>query len=107
MADIDVTEAHRRWAAGDLVIIDCREEQEYDVSHVDGIALIPMSEFLARVDELPGDRPLAIFCRSGSRSAQVADYLTATGDYGEVDNVAGGIIAWAAQGLPYEGEPPR
>ena len=66
-----------------------------------------MSEFLARVDELPDDRPLAIICRSGSRSAQVADYLTATGGHGEVANVEGGIIAWAAEGLPYEGDPPR
>ncbi len=107
MADIDVTEAHRRWSAGDLVIIDCREQQEHDATRVDGMPLIPMSEFLARVDELPGGRPLAIFCRSGARSAQVADYLTAAGDHGEVANVAGGIIAWAAAGLPYEGDPPR
>ncbi|HMN98909.1 MAG TPA: rhodanese-like domain-containing protein [Miltoncostaeaceae bacterium] len=107
MADIDVNEAHRRWTAGELEIIDCREEQEHDTTRVDGIPLIPMSEFLARVDELPEDRPLAIFCRSGSRSAQVADYLTATGDHGEVANIAGGIIAWAAAGLPYEGDPPR
>jgi rhodanese-related sulfurtransferase len=107
MADIDVSEAHRRWTAGELEIIDCREQQEYDSTHVDGIPLIPMSEFLARVDELPEGRPLAIFCRTGSRSAQVADYLTATGEYGEVDNVAGGIVAWAAQGLPYSGEAPR
>ena len=36
MADIDVTEAHRRWSAGELAIIDCREEQEYEATHVDG-----------------------------------------------------------------------
>jgi rhodanese-related sulfurtransferase len=107
MADIDVTEAHRRWAAGDLVIIDCREEQEHEATRVDGVPLIPMSEFLARVDELPEGPPLAILCRSGARSAQVADYLTATGEHGDVANVAGGIIAWAAEGLPYEGDPPR
>ncbi|HTI34289.1 MAG TPA: rhodanese-like domain-containing protein [Miltoncostaea sp.] len=107
MADIDVQEAHRRWQAGELAIIDCREEAEFDATRVEGTTLIPMSEFLARVDELPEDTPLAILCRSGSRSAQVADYLTATGDHGEVDNIAGGIIAWAAEGLPYDGEPPR
>ena len=107
MSDIDVHEAHRRWAAGELAIIDCREEPEYEATRVDGIPLIPMSELLARVDELPTDRPLAILCRSGSRSAQVADYLTAMGEHGEVDNVAGGIVAWAAEGLPYVGEPPR
>ena len=107
MADLEVQDAHRRWEAGELTIIDCREEREYQATRVEGMPLIPMSEFLARVDELPEDQPLAIFCRTGSRSAQVADYLTATGDYGEVDNVAGGIVAWAAQGLPYEGDPPR
>ncbi len=107
MADIDVREAHRRWAAGELTIIACREEAEHRATRVDGVPLIPMSEFLARVDELPEDTHLAILCRSGSRSAQVADYLTAAGEHGEVDNVAGGIIAWAAEGLPYEGAPPR
>ena len=107
MADHDVAEAHRLWSAGELAIIDCREEAEYEATRVEGIPLIPMSEILARVDELPTDLPLAIICRSGSRSAQVADYLTAAGDHGEVANVSGGIIAWAVEGLPYEGEPPR
>ena len=48
-----------------------------------------------------------ILCRSGSRSARVADHLNAEGEHGEVANLEGGIIAWAADGLPYEGEPPR
>ena len=102
-----MAEAHRLWSAGELAIVDCREEAEHEATRVEGVPLIPMSEFLARVDELPDDLPLAILCRSGSRSAQVADYLTAAGDHGEVANVDGGIIAWAAEGLPYEGEPPR
>jgi rhodanese-related sulfurtransferase len=107
MTDLSVTDAHAAWQAGDLVIVDCREQAEHDASRIDGVPLIPMSEFLARLDELPGDRPLAIICRSGARSGQVADYLTATGDHGEVANIEGGIIAWAAEGLPYEGDPPR
>ena len=53
------------------------------------------------------DRPLAILCRSGNRSGQVADYLTAAGDHGDVANIEGGIIAWAHAGLPYEGDVPR
>jgi rhodanese-related sulfurtransferase len=99
-------EAHARLSAGELAIVDCREDEETAVNRVGGAALIPMSELLARIDELPGDRPLAILCRSGARSGQVADYLTATGDHGEVANIDGGIIAWAADGLPYEGEIP-
>ena len=107
MTELAVQEAHAAWSAGELAIVDCREQDEHDATRIEGVPLIPMSEFLARVDELPGDRPLAIICRSGSRSAQVADYLTATGEHGEVANVEGGIIAWAAGGLPYDGEPPR
>ncbi len=107
MPDLSVQEAYAAWSAGGLAIVDCREQDEHDATRIEGVPLIPMSELLARVDELPDDRPLAFICRSGSRSGQVADYLTATGEHGEVANVEGGIIAWAIEGLPYEGEPPR
>ena len=107
MADLTVEEAHRLWSAGELAILDIREEYEHAVTHIEGVALVPMSELLDRIDELPDEVPLALICRSGSRSAQVSDYLTAAGDHGEVANVEGGIIAWAAAGLPYEGDPPR
>ncbi|MGD9573667.1 MAG: rhodanese-like domain-containing protein [Thermoleophilia bacterium] len=107
MADLTVDEAHRLWAAGELAIVDVREEREHEVTSIAGVPLLPMSELLARVDEVPDELPLAVLCRSGSRSAQVADYLTAQGDHGDVANIEGGIIAWAAAGLPYEGEPPR
>jgi rhodanese-related sulfurtransferase len=107
MADLTVEEAHRLWSAGELAIVDVREEREHAVSRVEGIPLLPMSELVDRVDELPADTPLAVLCRSGARSAQVADYLTASGDHGEVANVEGGIIAWAAAGLPYAGDTPR
>ena len=107
MRELSVRDTHAAWRSGELVIVDCRERDEHDATRIDGVPLIPMSEFLARIDELPDGLPLAIICRSGARSGQVADYLTATGEHGEVANVEGGIIAWAVEGLPYEGEPPR
>lgn len=107
MSDYSVKEAHALWSAGELAIIDVREDDEYAATRVEGVPLIPMSELMARLDEIPAQTPLAVLCRSGSRSARVADFLTAAGEHGEVANVEGGIIAWAAEGLPYEGEPPR
>jgi rhodanese-related sulfurtransferase len=107
MADLSVSEAHRLWSEGALAIVDIREEPEHEATRIAGVPLVPMSEILARLDELPTDRRLALICRSGARSGQVADYLNATGGHGDVANVEGGIIAWAAEGLPYEGEPPR
>ena len=104
--DLSVTEAHRLWTEGRLAIIDVREQGEHDTSRVAGIPLIPVSGLLSQIDDIPTDLPLAVLCRSGRRSAQVADYLSAAGEHGEVANIEGGIIAWAAEGLPYEGEPP-
>jgi len=107
MADLSVAEAHRLWTAGELAIVDCREQAEHDATRIAGVPLVPMSQLVGRVDEIPDDTPLAVLCRSGARSGQVADYLTAAGDHGDVANIEGGIIAWAAEGLPYEGESPR
>ncbi len=103
---LDPTEAHTRWEAGELRIIDCREQDEHGTSRIEGVALIPMSELAGRVDEIPDDLPLAVICRSGARSARVASALTGTGRFGDVANLEGGIIAWAEEGLPYEGEQP-
>ena len=100
------TEAHDAWKAGDVAIIDVREQNEYDTTHVAGIPLLPMSELVDRLDDIPTDKPLVILCRSGNRSGQVAEYLNATGDFGDVSNLEGGILAWAEQGLDYEGAPP-
>jgi rhodanese-related sulfurtransferase len=100
-------DAHDAWQAGQVAIVDIREQYEHDTTHVPGVPLIPMSELTDRIDELPSGAPLVIICRSGNRSGQVADYLNAAGDHGEVANLEGGILAWAAQGLPYQGEPPQ
>ena len=62
-----------------------------------GRAWIPMGELAERQEELPTDRDIVVICKSGSRSAQVAQALVAAG-YGAV-NVAGGSEAWQAAGL--------
>lgn len=100
-------DAHDAWRAGEIHIIDIREQHEYDLTWVADMPLIPMSELLDRIDELPTDKTLVLFCRSGNRSGQVTDYLMGTGDFDDVANLEGGILAWAAVGLPYEGPPPQ
>ncbi len=106
MRQCGAREAHDRWRAGEVTIVDIREEQEHEETRVPDVPLIPMSELLERMGELP-EGPLVILCRSGSRSNVVAEYLAREGGRPEVENLSGGIIAWAAEGLPYEGSPPR
>ena len=65
---------------------------------------MPMSELPARLDELPKDRALMFICHSGARSGRVAAFLLQQG-YQDVANVAGGMLAWQAAGLPTRSGP--
>ena len=59
--------------------------------------LIPLGELEARHGELPRDHPIVCVCRSGSRSAFAAEALVAAGF--DAVNLAGGMLAWAGEGL--------
>jgi rhodanese-related sulfurtransferase len=107
MREYTAREAFEAWQAGSVGIIDVREEPEHVLNRIDGVPLVPMSELEDRVDELPTEQPLVIMCRSGARSRRVAEFLNEIGGRPEAANLEGGILAWAADGLPYEGEPPR
>jgi rhodanese-related sulfurtransferase len=77
-------------------LLDVREDDEWAAGHAPAARHLPMSEFVARIDELPDDDPLYVVCRSGNRSARVVAYLAQQG-YPAV-NVDGGMLEWAAQG---------
>ncbi len=98
--EIDVHEASRRVAAG-ARLIDCREADEFAQARIPGAVLVPLSDFAARVEAaLEPGADVLVQCRSGVRSARATDYLRARGV--NAFNVAGGILAWAAAGLPVE-----
>ncbi|WP_306232043.1 rhodanese-like domain-containing protein [Agrococcus beijingensis] len=83
----------------DLPIVDVREQHEWDLGHAIGAVHIPMSDLIARLDEVPDGA--AIICRSGARSGQVVAYLEQRG--ADAVNVAGGTLRWAAEGRPMVG----
>jgi rhodanese-related sulfurtransferase len=98
---IDVTEADRRLRedAARPVLLDVRERNEFVDVRAPGSVLVPTSSFVARLGELPADRPLLVICHLGNRSAAVVGYLARMGRTDAV-NVAGGMDAWARAGLP-------
>lgn len=95
---IDVAEADTRARAG-AVIVDVREVNEFEQRRVPGAALVPLSSFAARYEELPRDRPLLVMCASGNRSQAATAHLLRNG-WTDVVNVSGGIVAWEKAGLP-------
>jgi rhodanese-related sulfurtransferase len=81
------------------LIVDVREPDEFAAGRIAGVALLPISQFVARHAELPKDRPLLIICAAGSRSSSATMYLLQAG-WTDVRNVTGGMTAWSAAGLP-------
>ncbi|HEY8438785.1 MAG TPA: rhodanese-like domain-containing protein [Candidatus Limnocylindrales bacterium] len=81
------------------LLVDVREADEFATQRAVGAVLIPISEFVARHEELPRDRPLLMICQSGSRSMSATMFLLQRG-WTDVRNVEGGTGAWAAAGLP-------
>ena len=86
---------------GAPLLIDVREESEWNEVHIPGALLIPLSQFVARQEEIPAGRALIMQCRSGGRSGQAALALRTAGRT-NVANLAGGITDWEAAGLPVE-----
>jgi len=85
----------------DVVVLDVREQDEYDTGHIPGVVLIPMGEVPNRLAEIPTDKEVIVTCRSGNRSGQITDFLRQQG-YGNVHNMEGGILAWEAAGYDIE-----
>ncbi|CAM4124190.1 rhodanese-like domain-containing protein [Deinococcus marmoris] len=102
MEEVTPQEGQSRVQQG-AVLVDVREQGEYDQIHAEGAALLPLSELESRFSELPKDRELVMICRSGARSKQAGEYLMQNG-YSKVVNLSGGTMAWAEAGLPTEGE---
>lgn len=96
MAEINVTETNQRRTQAR--ILDVREDAGVASGMISGALHIPMSKIPTRVDELEPSTPVIVVCRSGNRSAHVADALTAAGF--AADTMTGGMLAWAKAGLP-------
>ena len=75
-------------------LLDVREPIEWDAMNLArlGAVLVPMGQVPERLDEIPRGRPVVVYCHSGVRSLEVANFLAAQG-YDEVRNLEGGIAA--------------
>ena len=93
---ISVQELKRRLdAKEDVFVLDVREPHEVKIVNI-GAPLIPLGELPKRLDELAPykDREIVIHCKSGGRSQKAAQLLKSAG-FQHVENLAGGILAWA------------
>jgi rhodanese-related sulfurtransferase len=99
--NVSVNEFAELTADSNVVILDVRRADEYADGHIRGAVLIDQSQsdFIEQAKaRLPKDRTIAVYCRSGRRSAHAAELLTSEG-YKTV-NLKGGIMAWIKEEMP-------
>lgn len=82
----------------DVILLDVREDDEWQRGHAPGALHIPMGDVPARIQEIDMEKPLYVICHAGGRSMRVAQYLQRNGY--EPANVDGGMLAWESAGRP-------
>ncbi len=88
-------EVKQRKEAGEaLVLLDVREEWEYQRAHIPDAILIPLSEIPRRLSELNRDDNIVTLCHHGGRSASAQAFLLQSG-FSNVKNMTGGIDAYS------------
>jgi hydroxyacylglutathione hydrolase len=99
---IDPDELAERLDDDELMVLDVRDEDEYEDGHLPGSVHLPYGQIPKRKDELPRDRPIAAICTSGKRSGLAASILQREG-FERVLHVAdGGVETWQRSGREIE-----
>lgn len=90
---------HQKQHADHLFVLDVRTPQEFAEGHVPGAVNISHDQLAARLAEVPKDKDVVLYCRSGRRAAMAADVLRANG-YTRLSHLDGDMQAWVANGRP-------
>ncbi len=81
-------------------LIDVRQSHEHEAGRISGDRLIELGSLPQEAQTLDPSRPVVFYCRSGARSAMATEAFSEAGF--EAHNLAGGLLAWEAAGLPLE-----
>ena len=96
MESMSVVELKRERENGSqAVLLDVRDEWEFDLCHIQGSINISLSEISESKDELEKQARTVIICHHGMRSRMAAEHLIAEG-FEQIVNLEGGIDAWAS-----------
>jgi molybdopterin/thiamine biosynthesis adenylyltransferase/rhodanese-related sulfurtransferase len=103
--EIDASQTKQVWdrKAGDVALIDVREQDEYVQGYIPGATWIPRGYLEIRIEETVPDRdqPVILYCAGGTRSALAARSLRELG-YTDVKSMAGGFTSWKRNGYPFD-----
>jgi hydroxyacylglutathione hydrolase/adenylyltransferase/sulfurtransferase len=98
--DVEVTpeQAQRALSDGSALVVDVREDYEWEAGRIDGAEHVELPQLPARAQDLPQDRPVIFVCRVGARSAMAAEAFRGAGY--DARTMAGGMVRWDREGRP-------
>ena len=99
--DVEPPRAAEMLADG-VTLIDVREPVERRAGHIAGSEHVELARLAAAAAAIDRDAPVVFYCRSGARSAMAAEAFRSSGY--QAYNLAGGLLAWVAAGLPLSPE---
>lgn len=101
--EADTVRAMQLINRSNALVLDVREQGEYDDGHIINSRLIPAPQLKERIGELEKyrNRPIVVVCRSGARASHIASWLGKQG-FKETYLLTGGVKAWQKAGLPLE-----
>ena len=101
ITEISAADARKQAEAGDAILIDVREEEDWREGHAEGAKHLSKGIIEMEIEDAVPDpkKPIICYCGGGSRSALVAESLQKMG-YENVRSLGGGFRAWKEAGLP-------
>jgi molybdopterin/thiamine biosynthesis adenylyltransferase/rhodanese-related sulfurtransferase len=103
IAEVDATRARELIDSGEVLVVDVREQSEWDEGHIAGAVHIPRGNLESRIERAAPDpsRQILIYCAAGNRSVFATRTLEELG-YTDVASLAGGFTDWKRNGFPVE-----
>lgn len=99
--DVDAVQFKKLIQSGNGVIVDVRTPQEFSRGHIEGATSINIADksFVSKINLLQKDKPVYVYCLTGSRSHAAANYMARIG-FKDVYDMRSGVMAWRRNGFP-------
>ena len=95
---VEAQELQKLMSQNDIILLDTRENSEYNVSHINGAINVGYDNFSkSKVKNLPKDKVIVVYCSVGYRSEKIGEKLEKMG-FENVKNLRGGIFDWKNEG---------
>lgn len=95
--EVNGDELHSMITNNDVVLVDVRSHAEVAQGAIPGASHLPLHLLPLQLNQLPQDKKVVFYCRTGARSAQACLYAANQGSE-NVINLRGGIVAWVREG---------